>query len=88
MLGRSTLAAAMMLSLAGVCAAQIPETDPPPVEPRLGTTGPQPPASGPVPVLTLAQKEELRKFCTQSANKTHSRCKGFAPKIPAAPTTE
>jgi hypothetical protein len=88
MLGRGAIAVAMILVPAGVSLAQTGEAYPPVVAPVPGKTAPRVPASGPVPVLTLAQKEELRKFCAQAANKTHIRCKGFAPNQPTVDVTE
>jgi hypothetical protein len=88
MLGRGAVAVGMILALAGVALAQTGEAYPPVVAPVPGKTAPRVPASGPVPVLTLAQKEELRKFCAQAANKTHIRCKGFAPNLPPVEVAE
>ena len=89
MLRRGWPAAGLIaMLLAGVATAQTVEERPPPVdEPLLMPENPITPKGG-VPVLTLAEKEELRKFCAQAANKRAAECAGFAPRATPLPATQ
>jgi hypothetical protein len=80
MLGRHAPSIALMLALvAGMGLAQTGEADPPAAETVLGT-GQTSTSPKPKRVLTLQEKEALRIFCTQTANRKDARCEGFAEK--------
>lgn len=78
MLGSRTTGIALLLALvAGMALAQTGEADPPAADNLPGTDQPPTPVE-PRRVKTLQEKEELRIFCSQAANRRTAPCEGFA----------
>lgn len=87
MLRLHTPGVALVLALvAGMALAQTGEADPPAAGTVPGTGEPRTPVK-PKKVLSLKEKEALRAFCVQAANRKDARCEGFVDPSTTAATT-